>query len=579
MADKKTDRLVFSVGTQAHDGSPTAIKHRVLKAVRLPARLDSVAEDGGGLAPDVEEDAGYRPEDGMVFVPAGPFVMGDNDGAGDEQPQRQVHQAAFWIDTFPVTNRDYKAFVDASGHRRPPHWVTGIYALETERHPVTNVSYKDAQAYAQWKGKRLPTEAEWEKAARGPRGQTYAWGDAFRKDHVNSSNEYGGPTPVDQFPGGASPYGVFDVCGNCMEWCQDWYYDAYYASGPSEDPQGPPGGEYRCLRGGFFGGNKSDVRATARHWAPPANMQDHIGFRCAKTPLRPGETPPQAETPEPEAQQPREDRKMAPITEDQSLSEIAASHPESVAKVIRAGLNTDTAHKSDAAILLISLGRAGAVEVMKYLTDKEIEVVARDMADRQVVTQEERDRVQGDFKARILSGTHLDYGGIEFTADVLQAAMGPRKARAMVDRCVPRSTSVGPLERLDPTVIATFLSKEHTQTIALILTQVDSAKAMSTLKMLPEEIQAEVLTRIGSLGTVRAQTLRNLEEALEKELRNMSTGQVEVGGPRAVVEVLQHAGAERDAWIEKLKGEDAELGEAVESQEKEEPRRNPEEHG
>ena len=115
-------------------------------------------------------------------------------------------------------------------------------------------------------------------------GQTYPWGDAFRKDNTNSSNDYGTPTPVNEFPGGGSPYGVMDTCGNVVEWCLDWYYDDYYKTAPVDNPTGPTGGQYRVVRGGFYAENKSGVGCSSRHYGPPSTMQDHIGFRCAKTP-------------------------------------------------------------------------------------------------------------------------------------------------------------------------------------------------------------------------------------------------------------------------------------------------------
>ena len=175
-------------------------------------------------------------------------------------------------------------FVDVTGHRRPPHWTSGTYQLEDADHPVTNVSWNDAIAYAEWVGQRLPTEAEWEKASRGTLGQTYPWGDAFRKDNINSSNDYGGTTSIKEFPGGGSPYGVMDTVGNATEWCSDWYFDEYYKVSPVDNPTGPQGGQYRVLRGGFFGENKMGVRCASRHYAPPSTMTDTTGFRCAKTP-------------------------------------------------------------------------------------------------------------------------------------------------------------------------------------------------------------------------------------------------------------------------------------------------------
>jgi formylglycine-generating enzyme required for sulfatase activity len=223
----------------------------------------------------------------MVSIEAGDFMMGDDEGARDERPQHGVLLNAYWIDRYPVTNQEYKMFVDVAGHRKPPHWASGTYELDEAEHPVTNVSYNDAEEYAEWVGKRLPTEAEWEKASRGTLGQTYPWGDAFRKDNVNSSGDFGGTTPVRDFPGGASPYGVMDTCGNVLEWCSDWYYDEYYRTSPVDNPTGPQGGQYRSVRGGFYAENKVGVRCASRHYAPPSTMQDHIGFRCARTPTAP----------------------------------------------------------------------------------------------------------------------------------------------------------------------------------------------------------------------------------------------------------------------------------------------------
>ena len=224
-------------------------------------------------------------EQQMILVPAGEFKMGeDEDGATDEYPTHTVLLNAFLIDKYPVTNADYRMFVDVTGHRLPPHWIStgGTYPIDLADRPVVNVSWHDAVAYAKWVNKRLPTEAEWEKAARGTRGQVYPWGDAFRKDNLNCNSEHEGITPVKAFPQGASPYGVMDMCGNVCEWVEDWYFDEYYKSSPIDNPPGPSGGQYKVVRGGFFGENKVGVRCVSRHYAPPAAMQDHVGFRCAK---------------------------------------------------------------------------------------------------------------------------------------------------------------------------------------------------------------------------------------------------------------------------------------------------------
>lgn len=243
----------------------------------LKQELDTLDEQRLGLQDQL------NPQE-MVLIEAGDFLMGTNESSRDEEPEHNVLLNAYWVDRYPVTNQEYKMFVDVSGHRNPPHWASGTYELEHADHPVTNISWNDAIAYAEWVGKRLPSEAEWEKSCRGTMGQVYSWGDAFRKDNVNSSNDFGGTTPVDEFPEGASPYGVVDMCGNVLEWCSDWYYDEYYKTSPVDNPAGPQGGQYRSVRGGFYAENKMGVRCSSRHFAPPSTMQDHVGFRCAKTP-------------------------------------------------------------------------------------------------------------------------------------------------------------------------------------------------------------------------------------------------------------------------------------------------------
>ena len=254
-----------------------ATEESLRRIENLKKELDTFDEQRLGLQKQVNSKE-------MVFIDAGDFAMGDEEGGRDEQPPHTVLLNAYWIDRYPVTNQEFKMFVDVTGHRKPPHWTSGTYPLEQARHPVTNVSYQDALVYAEWVGKRLPTEAEWEKSARGTQGQTYPWGDAFRKDNVNSTNDYGGTTPVDEFPGGGSPYGVMDMVGNVVEWCADWYYDEYYKVSPLDNPTGPEGGQYRVIRGGFYGENRLGVRCSSRHFSPPSTMQDHIGFRNAKTP-------------------------------------------------------------------------------------------------------------------------------------------------------------------------------------------------------------------------------------------------------------------------------------------------------
>ena len=230
---------------------------------------------------------------------------------------------------------------------------------------------------------------------------------------------------------------------------------------------------------------------------------------------------------------------MIPITEDQSLSDIAQHHPESVAKVIRARLNEPTAADAteEAAVLVITLGRETAAGIMKYLLDTEIESIAQAMSSRTVVAADERNQAHEATRSRILSGTHLDYGWPDYTSEVLEMAIGPRKARALMDRSVPEVSPTQPLMNMDANQAIPFLTKEHPQKIALILSRLDAKKAMAILMGMDEDLRVDVLYRLGSMESVRAQTLRNLEEALAENLRSVITGQVEVGGPKAVAEI------------------------------------------
>lgn len=324
-----SDRLLHSIGITKTDSSLSAWKPPTLKARPRPERLPISSWE---RAEKSEKERPPTPaEPGMVFIHAGSFVIGDDEGANDAKPQHRVMLNGFWMDRLPVTNVDYKAFVEATGHRRPAHWVAGTFPAEKGKHPVTNVSHHDAVAFARWAGKRLPTEAEWEKAARGTIGQTYPWGNAFRKDNCNSHNEYGGETTsVDRFPNGASPYGVLDTCGNVMESCSNYYDEGYYATAPYHNPEGPPGGQYRVIRGGFYAGNKADVRCAARHWAPERNLQDHIGFRCAKTLRQKPETA-TVNT----ATSSSEGHKVEPISNQQSLETISGNHPSTAERTGR----------------------------------------------------------------------------------------------------------------------------------------------------------------------------------------------------------------------------------------------------
>lgn len=222
--------------------------------------------------------------DGMllVYVPAGEFLMGSLAGEGDENdeaPQHTVALAAFWIDRTEVTNTMFAACVEAGAcrdvaHPRPDR-------AEHPDFPAQGVPWTQAAAYCEWAGRRLPTEAEWEKAARGTDGRLYPWGDAEPDgSRVNFDKQIGDVANVGSFPAGASPYGALDMAGNVYEWVSDWYGAEYYAASPNENPAGPEAGMQRVLRGGNWNSLADNLRTANRFWAFPGR-NDFDGFRCA----------------------------------------------------------------------------------------------------------------------------------------------------------------------------------------------------------------------------------------------------------------------------------------------------------
>jgi formylglycine-generating enzyme required for sulfatase activity len=232
------------------------------------------------------------PPAGMVLVPAGEFWMGRTHTASleqaiilerdrrDDQPAHKIFIDAFYLDAHEVTSADYARFVAATGAARPWHWPEGIPAKGEERWPVTNVNWAEADAYCRWAGKRLPTEAEWERAARGGLDRKrYPWGDEGGRGRAHTGSPTG-PTVVGSFA--ANGYGVYDMAGNVWEWTSDWYERDYYAVSAARNPTGPSGGSYRVIRGG--GWSEGAQMSAFRNYADPEMRTLIIGFRCAKTP-------------------------------------------------------------------------------------------------------------------------------------------------------------------------------------------------------------------------------------------------------------------------------------------------------
>ncbi|HWP49854.1 MAG TPA: formylglycine-generating enzyme family protein [Candidatus Limnocylindrales bacterium] len=267
----------------------------------------------------------------MVYVPAGSFLRGTSQAQvkilqqqfgnhyAVETPQRWIYLSSYYIDKFEVTNQQYARFLKAlenEGHRSchpdepaqknhtPTYWQDA--RLKGADYPVTGVDWYDAYAYCHWAGKHLPTEAQWEKAARGTDGREFPWGDKWEASYSNNAESTFGQTflskkqwmdllsrlhldelkvltkPVGSFPQGVSPYGAHDMAGNVWEWCQDSYQKDYYRESPSRDPSGPSPSEYKVLRGGCWDSDRTRVRTAYRNYDILTDRHLEIGFRCAQ---------------------------------------------------------------------------------------------------------------------------------------------------------------------------------------------------------------------------------------------------------------------------------------------------------
>lgn len=246
-----------------------------------------------------------RTKDGMVmmYVPAGEFPMGTADGFSDEQPVHTVYVDGFWIDQTEITNEQFAAFLNEKGNQEEggARWlninsedclieqVGGKYQPKSGyvKHPVIGVTWYGAARYCEWAGARLPTEAEWEYAARGPEGRVFPWGNEFDCTLCNSWGDgcdgYARTSPVGAFPGGASWCGALDMLGNVWDWVVDWYGADYYANSPSRNATGPSSGVYRVMRGGswFSYPHPTNNPRWYRNNDLPNLSYGYVGFRCA----------------------------------------------------------------------------------------------------------------------------------------------------------------------------------------------------------------------------------------------------------------------------------------------------------
>jgi formylglycine-generating enzyme required for sulfatase activity len=231
----------------------------------------------------------------MVMIPAGNFVMGSDKGYVDEQPPHTVYLDAYYIDKYEVTNGVYELCVlmnictrpiDYSSYQRLSYFENPLFA----NYPVVNVTYEMARAYCEdWRGGRLPTEAEWEKAARGTDASTYPWGEEIRCEYANyrdkNCERVRDTAPVTSFSQGVSYYGLYNMSGNVWEWVKDWYSPAYYLRSPAENPTGPERavvGIYYVKRGGSFQKGSELATTTNREQNDPTNYGSDLGFRCVQ---------------------------------------------------------------------------------------------------------------------------------------------------------------------------------------------------------------------------------------------------------------------------------------------------------
>ncbi|TKB68087.1 MAG: formylglycine-generating enzyme family protein [Nitrospira sp.] len=259
-------------------------------AMAAPPEEKRVKELATGQTLSQEKPMVTKPPLGsMVSIPAGEFTMGSQDGDADERPAHKVSVDSFSIDVYEVTVGEYGDFLRSGGGHLPPDW-NKINQSAYQKRPVMGVDWADASAYCKSVGKRLPTEAEWEKAARGADGRLYPWGnDPPTSLHANfgknGSSDFGALSPVGSFEQGKSPYGVYDMAGNVWEWVSDWYDSDYYKSSPPQNPEGLPRGGFKVIRGGAWNSSERNLRSADRYWDPPSFRSLYLpGFRCVKKP-------------------------------------------------------------------------------------------------------------------------------------------------------------------------------------------------------------------------------------------------------------------------------------------------------
>jgi sulfatase modifying factor 1 len=281
-------------------GVCTALSLLVVPAAWMPQSLAGTTAAGAPAT----SSSGAMDETELVLIPAGEFTMGHKSSYDTLPVRDKMNLPAFSIDKYEVTNKRYKRFIDATGYKVPWSqdpaaaayiwdWQKRMYPEGKGDHPVVLVSWDDAKAFCTWAGKRLPTEAEWEKAARGPKGKPYPWGDDWANGNANTSeNGRKQTSPAGDFKGDVSEYGVYDLAGNVSEWVEEWF--APYPGNPMTSYE--ERNKYRVLRGGSWDYAHSIATGYHRQYALPQSQMTAIGFRCVKAADGAGGSPPRPPT-------------------------------------------------------------------------------------------------------------------------------------------------------------------------------------------------------------------------------------------------------------------------------------------
>lgn len=298
----------FEVWGDAYENEIRLLAEAIRERVGKPPKVDASA----GVAAVTEDTPSRKvPEkDGseLVLIPGGTFLYGsraeDKEASSDEKPQQSIYLPDYYIGKYPVTNEQYCRFLNdiKPDKKQLEEWISigkkgyggeknrlqrkgKEFGMESgrERHPVIMVSRHGAQAYAKWAGKELPSEVQWEKAARGTDGRVYPWGDEFNDEFCNYGTKHGGTTPVTTFKDGCSPYGCFDMAGNVWEWCSDWYNESNERN-PEDPIAGPQSGSLRVVRGGSWINVARGCRCACRRSDLPGSRRSSVGFRVVFLP-------------------------------------------------------------------------------------------------------------------------------------------------------------------------------------------------------------------------------------------------------------------------------------------------------